>query len=192
MFGLFNRIKFNKSMTSLINEYEEFLWFENIDKEIELNLNYGIKFVNKEDAISRLSKKRNYKGRITLENLIIEANSRASEYLYQNYRKHHQKTWNKLVKKINKLEMFRKIKEKEAQFLLKNKVENIHLDKILRGALTDLYFKDITEEYPTFYIDIISVYRLGKIIIGWEGKFPHENNFTQTKIMKNEGKLIIL
>lgn len=173
-------------------------WFRNCGKTSDFNTKFKTEFVNSIDEVEKkLSYKRDVKGFVTLDNLFIEAGRRNQLFLSLNHKNQYGSTWNKLTDVIVKEYIsnykfdFDRIQEKF------NSKIGFQTDLYIRGLfidiLSEIYFKSIIENYPTFFTDVIDVYLKGNVIIGWLGKFGSHN--VQVKeifpIFPNEGVLNI-
>lgn len=193
MFNLFKKIKFNSDILSFINsELDNINWFSNIDKPNDLSINnFNIKKIE-EKVIRILSSKKDYKNYVGLHNLLLEAENRSSAYLFNNKRKKYNDEWNKLANKINSEIDFNRIKDIEDSFNQLNKTNiDLLLPYVIRGYVRDLYFKENDNTYPSFFKDIIDIYKKGHIIVGWENRFKFKENLKTNPISKEEGTLLI-
>ncbi len=194
MFEIFKKIEFSNEMITFIKDLDNINWFSNVGKNPNLYLE--IPFEQKksrEEVIKILKYKRNAKGIVCLENLLLEADNRSSAYLCINRKNEFNYTYNRVVKKINKNLENSKIKEISKNFQIPQQKEQINLfiDRIIRACLMDLYFGANDENYPSFFLDIFDIYKKGNTIIGWQGKFIPKKGLNTNKITKDEGNLIL-
>jgi hypothetical protein len=155
-------------------------WFENCGVSSAFDTQYRIELVHTiDEAEKKLAYKRDVRGFVTLDNLLIEAGRRKELFLSLNHRSELENTWNKLTDTIVKAYIsnykfdFDKIQEKfNDEFGIQ---VDLYLRRIFVDTLNEIYFKSYIENFPTFFTDIIDVYLKGNVIVGWLGKFgSHE------------------
>jgi len=183
--GIFDSI-FGKKI-SLTNEIKEMAckliennWFKNCGKEINFKLKFNTEQEKNIDEVEKkLTYKKDVKGFVTLDNLLIEAGRRSQLFLSLYHKSELENTWNKLTDVIlqeyisNNRFDFDSIEEKfNSQYEINI---NLYIRKIFIDVLKEIYFRNKIENYPIFLIDVIDVYLTGNVIIGWIGKFDSHN-----------------
>lgn len=195
------RIQFSTGIEQAIQELDTFQWCSSLGKPTEnIDCDYNITRVEDiKDALRLLSRKMDYKGIATLENLFIQADNRATVYLSNNRRREYDTEYNEVSSKLDKLFDFKKIEDVYNSFNEKYNTDvKIYLKGVIYGYIHDLYFGNNDKLYPTFFLDILDIYRKGHIIVGWEGKFAHFRGIKSdrlidwsAKISKEEGNLLV-
>lgn len=195
------RIQFSTEIERAIQELGTFQWCFNLGEPVKkIDCDYNI--VNIRDtkkALRLLSRKRDYKGLTTLEHLFNQADNRMSGYLCDNRRREYDTEYNQVSNKLGKLFDFKKIEDVNNSFNEKfNTNIRLHLNLFVYGYIHDLYFGNNDKLCPTFFLDILDIYRKGHIIVGWEGKFAHFRGLKSdrlidwsAKISKEEGNLLV-
>jgi hypothetical protein len=155
-------------------------WFKNCGNEPALNVKYKMEKVQTLDEVEKkLAYKKDVKGFVTLDNLFIEAGRRSQLFLSLYHKNEIERTWNKLTDLIVKTYIathrfdFNAIEER---FNSRYGIEtNLYIRRIFIETLREIYFKNLIENYPTFFVDASDVYLSGNVIIGWLGKFASHN-----------------
>ena len=177
---------FGKTIT-LTKEMEEMAdkliandWFSNCGKKSSANIKFQIAQENTIDEVEKkLSYKKDIKGFVTLDNLLIEAGRRSELFLSLYHQREKENTWNKLTDAIvNRYIANNKFDFDSIEHTFSSQYDitvNLEIRRIFIDVLKEIYFKNKIENYPIFLIDVIDVYLKGNVIIGWLGKFgSHE------------------
>jgi hypothetical protein len=184
------KIEFNKKMNQFIESVKTIDWFSNCGKNYTKNIFYNYYLEGEEKSIKKLNYIRDYKGFVTLGNLLIQADRRLGSYLTKHHKKEHDWTWNKLADVINK-QFANNFINIDNYFSNKfNTKKNNFIYRIFRNTLFELFFVDHIPNLPIFYDNIFEIFIDGHIIIGWEGKF-NWNDFNEKPIEPIDGKLVI-
>lgn len=193
MFEFLKKIELNNQMSQFVEELSTINWFSNVGSKLNSKLDYyDVINIDKKQSLEALRSKPNTNEAICLENLIGEAMRRSLSYLYNNRRKDHQNTWNKLSKKNRQVIDFDKIDNISNQFMMDNDIKtDLRLQQVILFHMNELYFKELDDNYPTFFMDIFNIYRKGNIMVGWRGKLPPEAEFLETKISRDNGSVLI-
>ena len=196
IFGI--KISLTKEMEEMASKLIENNWFRNCGKDVNFKLKYNIEQEKNVDEIEKkLTYKKDVKGFVTLDNLLIEAGRRSQLFLSLYHKNEFGNTSNKLTDEIEKRYLlnnkfdFDSIEEK---FNLQYEINiNLFIRFIFIDILKEIYFKNIIENYPIFFIHVIDIYLEGNVIIGWLGKFgSHEVQVKDiSPIEPNEGILNI-
>jgi hypothetical protein len=184
------KIEFNEEMNQLAESVKTIAWFSNCGKNYTKKIFYNYYLEAEEKSIKKLNYKRDYKGFVTLGNLLIQADRRLGSYLAKHHKKEHDRTWNKLADVINK-QFANDFINIDDRFSSKFKTTgNNFIYRIFRNTLVELFFADHIPSLPIFYNNIFEIFIDGHIIIGWEGKF-NWNDFNEKPIEPVDGELII-
>jgi hypothetical protein len=184
------KIEFNEKMNQFTESVKTIDWFSNCGKNYTKKIFYDYCLETEEKTIKKLNYIRDYKGFVTLGNLLIQADGRFGSYLTKHHKKEHDRTWNKLADVINK-QYANNFINIDNYFSDKfNTKKNNIIYRIFRNTLFELFFVNHIPNLPIFYNNIFDIFIDGHTIIGWEGKF-NWNDFNEKPIEPIDGKLVI-
>lgn len=155
-------------------------WFINCGLQSDYNTKFKVEIANNISEVEKkLAYKRDVKGFVTLDNLLIEAGRRSQLFLSLHHKNEMQHTWNKLtdviVKEYISNQKFDFDKIQNNFNSLMGTQTDLYLRRVFINILKEIYFRDYIEGYPTFLSDVADIYLKGNAIIGWIGKFgSHE------------------
>ena len=194
------KIVLSNQIEKLIQEIKSINWFRNCGKEYKEYIYF--QYVQENDikiATKRLNQNVNSKGFVTLENLLINADSRQNWYLYNHFSKEH-----KIIANGRLADTIRKQFKKDLTEINIDKIGIDFNDKfhvglqkfnfiswVFWGTLFEIQLLEQVPELPAFYTKIFDVYQNGHILVGWNGKFPPQNLCLEEPITNENGNLII-
>ncbi|RKO68397.1 hypothetical protein D7322_27350 [Sphingobacterium puteale] len=192
LFG--KKIVFTPEMKIMAESLIENDWFRNCGQQSDYDTKFNVEIAHGISEVEKkLAYKRDVKGFVTLDNLLIEAGRRSQLFLSLHHKNEMQYTWNRLTDVIIK----EYISNQKFDF---DKIQNnfntllgTQTDLYLRGVfiniLKEIYFNSFIEGYPTFLSEVVDVYLKGNVIVGWIGKFgSHEVQVNEiSAISVNDG-----
>lgn len=156
-----------KLSTQLLNDISNIQWLANCGNMFTNdNVDMPIQYINSWENAKKSYQLQKW------EDTTLEARNHLTSFLHDKYRTEYT-SWNLLVKEAKKfienelVPQLNLVKEE-------NNLDNLFLDcvkwDILNAIVEDAYQN--CKNRPTFFLDLLTIYKMGNFPCGWEGEWP--------------------